>query len=135
MLDVATDPFATVAAAAKECGFPEATLKQLLKRMRTRYKPFNDALREVKRDELIKILEDRALRCIEYVDDFAMAKASLRDLAITAGVLIDKSLLLKGEPTAIFRNEDRRKLNELLPALIAEAKRRGVNIIDVTPVD
>lgn len=74
VLDVVTDPFATVAAAAKECGFPEATLKGLLKRMRTRYKPFDDALREVKKGEMIKLLEDRALRCVEYIDDFAMAR-------------------------------------------------------------
>lgn len=78
VLDMATEPFATIAAATKACGFPESTLKQLLKRMRTRYRPLDDAVRRVKREDMIQLLEDRAMRCIEYADDFAMSGASLR---------------------------------------------------------
>ena len=78
VLDLATDPFATIKAAAKECGFPESTLRQLLKRMEARYRPLNEAIREVKRGEVIKMLDDKVVRCLEYLDDFVMAGASAR---------------------------------------------------------
>ena len=131
-LDLATDPFTTIKAAAKACGFPESTLNALLRRMRTRYKPLDDAVRRVKDEEMIVLLEDRARRSLEYMDDYAMAGATLKDLAISAGVMIDKSRLLKDKPTQIFSLEDRRKITEILPIMLQEAERRGM-IVDVDP--
>ena len=76
--------------------------------------------------------EDRAHRCITYIDDFNMAGAGVRDLAVSAGVMIDKARLLKGEPTNIMRVQDIKELDELGKMLNAEMKRRGL-LIDVTP--
>ena len=126
VLDIATDPFMTIRAAAKECGFPPSTLHQFMKRIEARYKPLGDAIRTLKNDEMVKLLEDRARRIFNYMDDFAMATASLRDLAIAGGVVIDKARLLKDQPTQILTMQDRRHLDELGVALLKESVRRGL---------
>ena len=132
VLDIATDPFMTIRAAAKECGFPPSTLHQFMKRIEARYRPLGDAIRTLKNDEMVKLLEDRARRAFEYLDDFALAAASAKDLAIAGGVMIDKARLLKDQPTQIWSREDRRKQDQLMTALLVEAKRRGI-IVDATP--
>ena len=133
VLDIATDPFMTIRAAAKECGFPPSTLHQFMKRIEARYKPLGDAVTTLKNDEMIKLLEDRARRIFNYMDDFAMATAGLKDLAIAGGVVIDKALLLKDQPTKTGLSQDERKhLNELLPVLLDECRRRGIITVTET---
>ena len=132
LLDTAMEAFVHIEAAAKACGFPPSTARRLMKRMAARYKPLRDAIQPVKDQELILLLQDRALRCLQYADDFAMAGASLKDLLIGAGIAIDKAQLLKGEPTAITKFQDIRKLDEVGKLLQAEMERRGL-IVDVTP--
>ena len=64
----------------------------------------------------------------EFFDDKVMAEASARDIMLGIGVMIEKRNLLRGEPTAIISDHERKKLHELLPALIAESKRRGITV-------
>ena len=45
---------------------------------------------------------------------------------------IDKAQLLKGEPTAITKLQDMRKLDDLVEIFRKEAERRG-KLVDVTP--
>ncbi len=126
LIDAATSPFATVLQAAKACGFPPTTARRIMQRLEARYAPLNDAIRKVKREELIDLFEDRAQRCLFYMDDFSMAGAAVKDLAISAGIMTDKARLLKGEPTTIYSHQDIRKLDELGAALMKEMKRRGI---------
>ncbi len=49
-------------------------------------------------------------------------------MAIAWGILTDKTRLAKGEPTAIYRHEDVRQLDELGAALMKEMTRRGIAI-------
>ena len=132
LLDTALEPFVHIQAAARACGFPPSTAKRLMQRMAARYQPLRDAIAPVKDEELILLLQDRALRCLQYADDFAMAGAPLKDLLVSAGIAIDKAQLLKGEPTQITRLEDIRKLDQVGKLLQAEMERRGL-IVDVTP--
>ncbi len=132
LLDTALEPFIHIEAAAKACGFPPSTAKRLMQRMAARYKPLRDAIAPVKDEELILLLQDRALRCLQYADDFAMAGAPLQDLLVSAGIAIDKMQLLKGEPTTITRLEDIRKLDQVGKLLQAEMERRGL-IVNMTP--
>jgi DNA invertase Pin-like site-specific DNA recombinase len=127
-LDAVADPFATIAKAAKECGFPESTIRRFIRRLKVRYQPLDDAVRQVRTQELIQLFEDRASRALDYLDDYAMAGASARDLAVVAGVMVDKARLLKGQPTQILSHEERKNINELIPAVIKEARRRGITI-------
>jgi hypothetical protein len=59
-----------------------------------------------------------------------IATASFRDLSSMLGMSIEKRQLLKGEPTAITRFQDIRKLDEVAEMLNSELKRRG-KLIDV----
>jgi len=56
----------------------------------------------------------------------ALARTSPKDHVATLVKLVEKRQLLKGEPTAITRLEDVRKVDEALEALYAEAERRGL---------
>ncbi len=131
-IDKLTDPFTTIESAARACGLPRTTAQQLMKRLQTRYAPLKDAIREVKDRELARLCEDRAHRCLTYMDDFSMAGASVKDLAISAGVMIDKSRLLKDQATHVIKIQDVRKLDEMAELLHAEMERRGM-LVDVTP--
>jgi hypothetical protein len=61
-----------------------------------------------------------------------LASAPLRELVSAANMTIEKMQLLQGEPTAITRFQDIRKLDEVAEMLNSELKRRG-KLIDVTP--
>ncbi len=128
LIDAATSPFASIKAAAKACGFPESTARRIMERLQARYAPLEAAIRKVKSEELAGLFEDRAMRCVYYMDDFAMAGAPVKDLAISAGIMTDKARLLRGEATAIYSYKDIRKLDEIGAALMEEMKRRGITI-------
>ena len=83
-------------------------------------------LREVSVPQLIKLMGDRALALIESVDINAIADAKLRDKMVAFGILVDKLQLLSGQPTQRLDISDRRKMDELVIVMIAEAKRRGM---------
>jgi hypothetical protein len=79
-------------------------------------------------------LERRVARRLNVIDRyltddklFALLKlSSLKEVGIYEGIMMDKSLLLKGQPTVIIGNEDRKTLDENMPRLLAEMKRRGL---------
>jgi len=127
-LDVMTDPGATINKAAKLLGLPASTLRGFMRRMKLRNASALQDIREVKAAELVKLLDDRALKAISYINDDNLAGASPRDLAVVSGIMIDKSQLLQGQPTQIISHEERKKLNDLIPLLVNEAKRRGITI-------
>ena len=59
-------------------------------------------------------------------------RASVKDLAAVAGMMVDKRQLLRGEPTQVIKIQDVRKLDEMAKALHEEMERRGM-LVDVTP--
>lgn len=65
-------------------------------------------------------------------NEMALVKATPKDLATIVNGLVEKRQLLKGEPTAITKLQDIRKLDEVAAALDKEMKRRGM-LVDVTP--
>lgn len=84
---------------------------------------------EVRKQLLIELIESKALKLLLAIDETErMEKATVQQLAVAFGVLVDKARLLKGEPTAIYRHEDVRKLDELGAAIMSEMKRRGIAI-------
>ena len=55
-----------------------------------------------------------------------MAETKLRDLGVLLGIATEKVLLLEGSPTQIIGQAEQKKLEDLMPALLMEVKRRGV---------
>lgn len=62
------------------------------------------------------------------LDPVAIASASVADLTRLASMLTEKRALLRGEPTAIVRNEQRGGLDKVAAALMAEITRRGITL-------
>jgi transcriptional regulator with XRE-family HTH domain len=74
-------------------------------------------------------LEKKAHRILQSISDVNLATASLYQKASSMGVFIDKARLLRGESTQNVSVKDMRKVNDLLPVLMREAKRRNL-IVD-----
>lgn len=127
-IDAVTDPFTAIAQAIRDSGLPASTAEALLRRLRTRYRPVNAVLRDLKTGDLIRMLNERITLALEYMDEKVIAEASFRDLSLGTSAMIEKRNLLRGEPTQVVDFDTRKKLNILLPALIAEARRRGIAI-------
>lgn len=75
---------------------------------------------------------NKAAAIIAMMDDEAIRKASLSQKAIAAGVLIDKSQILKGQPSMVLGYAERKERRATRAALIEELKRRGA-LVEVTP--
>lgn len=139
LLEAGSDPNKALVAAAKSCGLDEKVTRRMLARMQAEFQPVLGEMRKVKTTEMLKALEDRAYRALMYMDDYALAKSSAKDLAVIAGIMLEKRALLRGEPTQILSIDDRSNMNELLPALLQEASKRGMfvdvidGMVDVTP--
>ncbi len=79
-------------------------------------------------------LERRVARRLNVLDRyltddklFALLQlSSLKEIGIYEGIMMDKSLVLKGQPTVIIGNEDRKAMDEVMPRLLVEMKRRGL---------
>jgi hypothetical protein len=133
VIDRVTDPWETLEQAAKDAGIPTSTASAIRRRMQTRYKSLPEQIKGVKTSQLLELIDDRLLRALNYMDDYALAGATARDLAFIVGVLADKRQILRGEPTQIFSNsEDRLRVNTAMEQLVAEAGRRGM-IVELQP--
>jgi hypothetical protein len=128
MIDAASDPLLKVKDALMEAGLPERVSEAMLKRLRLKFYGAVHEVRALKTHEIVRMCEEKLDMVRYYLDDKVMAEASARDLGLIAGVLIEKRALLRGEPTQIISDHERKKLNELLPLAIAEAQRRGLTL-------
>lgn len=79
-------------------------------------------------------LQRRVTRRLNVLDRFLtddklielLACSSLKEIGIYEGIMLDKSLVLQGQPTVIIGNDDRTAMNSVLPRLMDELKRRGM---------
>lgn len=75
---------------------------------------------------VLEEIEHRIMLVLRHVDPVSLSKANARELASVLNILVQNRQLLKGEPTQIVSAEDRRQIKDMIPALMAEAKRRGL---------
>jgi len=79
-------------------------------------------------------LQRRVARRLNVVDRFLtdeklielLAFSNLKEVGIYEGILLDKSLVLQGQPNVIIGNEDRARMDQVMPKLLTELKRRGL---------
>ncbi len=116
----------------RAAGIPGKVSEAVVRRMLVKHADVVTLKKKINTNEILDRLDDDIYLIGSYIDDKVAAEASLRDLAQAKAILIDKRQLLRGEPTAIVSDYERKKIHELLPALVAEAKRRSITI-DVTP--
>lgn len=128
LLDAMSEPITKLRIAMAEAGLPEKVSETLIHRIRVKYSGVITETRNLKTNEILDMLGKKIHLGMTYLDDKVMSEASARDLMLGLGVMVEKRQLLRGEPTAIVTDLERKKLNELLPALIAESRRRGLTI-------
>lgn len=78
--------------------------------------------------EFLQRIEAAARGLLDSISPLDLAKAGVRDKAIAIGILMDKRALLRGEPTQILSHEERVRLPDVLKALDAEVRRRGLSV-------
>ena len=123
-----TEAINRVNAQLKAAGLPDKVSERLIRRLRVKYADAVTSTRELKTNEILQMLGQKIDLAAFYLDDKVMAEASARDLMLGAGVLIEKRNLLRGEPTQILSDKERKTIHELMPELLAEAKRRGLTV-------
>ena len=106
---------------ARDTGIPHQTIRYWLTD-ESRYSEFKN----VKRVELTEKLDFTANLLVDSITPEKIADANLSQIATAAGIMVDKSQLLKGLPTNISENIERVELTVVLQNALAEA-------IDVTP--
>ena len=89
-----------------------------------------DGKRPVKIDTplILSMIEERLVTALQMMDSTTVASMSPRDLNSMISMLTEKRNLLRGEPTAIVRNDQRGSLEKVGALLLAEMARRGIAI-------
>lgn len=105
---------------------PKGIAEAIERRLKAKSMPSEAVPYQPTEKEVIRLLEQKLWLALQYLDDFALAAASAKDVASTVDLLIENIQLLKGKPTSIMSHSERRQINELIPLLLDEAKRRGV---------
>lgn len=128
LIEFAEDPECNVARLAEACGLPKGTARHIADRLRTRYLPVTEKIKEFTTASLLEKIESKLPMLLDGITQEKVTDSALREIAVAFGVLAEKRQLLKGEPTQILSHAERQNLNELLPSLVHEAKRRGITI-------
>jgi len=134
-IDAMTDPLReSIYKIAKEVGLGDRAAQLLYERLQTRYGPLTRKLEEVKTEQLLGLVSSNAKRLLEEIHGRELGETMVRDLAVSAGIMMDKRQLLMERPTQIVGTSDeRRKLDEVARELLKEAVRRGL-VVDIDPV-
>jgi hypothetical protein len=72
--------------------------------------------------------EGKLYRALLMLDNAVIASAGPRDLTQMINMILKKRNLLKREPTVIIRQDQREGLNRVAGLLLAEMRRRGIQI-------
>ena len=139
MAEIAKNPEYTPITALKASGYSRKDAELLDRRIKKEYPVVLEAVKPITREAL----EKRISRRLEIIDTFfteekliqKLEKANLRDITIMEGTMMDKLLILRGQPSMIIGHLERGKLNELVPALLEEIKRRGLKQITETKAE
>jgi DNA-binding CsgD family transcriptional regulator len=128
IVDGMTEPLQKLMDAMEANGVPDRAAQALIRRLKTKFFDTVTEVRNLKTIEIDDMLGKKIHLFLSYMDDKVVGEASARDLAMGVAQLIEKRQLLRGEPTQIISDHERKKLNELTPLLIEEARRRGLVI-------
>ena len=79
-------------------------------------------------------LQRRVTRRVNVLDRFLtddklielLSFSSLKEIGIYEGIMLDKSLVLQGQPNVIIGSDDRSAMASVLPRLLQELKKRNL---------
>ncbi|MDZ4342140.1 MAG: hypothetical protein U1E51_06835 [Candidatus Binatia bacterium] len=114
--------------AAQAAGVPVRMAMALGRRIQLNYGPVREEIKRLTLVERVEKTFGAADMILSYIDDASIAGMSAKDLAMAYGILVDKALVMGGRPNVIVDFNSRRRLEQLMPEFIAEAKRRGITV-------
>lgn len=134
--DAASDPTAESQRAAidrvndelQRAGIPGKVSQAIVRRMRVRYGNAITVKRALTTNEILKGIDEQIFLIDSYIDDKVCAESNLRDLGLVKAALLEKRNLLRGEPTQIISDSERKKMIELMGPLVTEMSRRGFTV-------
>lgn len=138
VMSLATNPFDErfdeLRASCKKAGMKPSLVAAIIRRMRSDLAAPHAEMKRLSLREMTDQLESKIALVLGAMDEYSVANASLKDQSIALGILVDRHQLLSGKPTQIIDMTARMQLQQLLPAMVAEAARRGM-AIDVPMVE
>lgn len=115
--------FLEMAAAA---GVPGRAAQALGRRIQGNLGVVSQEMRSMTLAERVTDITAKADWVASHIDPVSIAGMNAKDIALTWKLLIDGAQLLGGKPTAIVDFNVRRRLEVLMPEMLAEARRRGI---------
>lgn len=113
---------------AASAGIPPRVATALGRRIERQFGSVTGAIKKLALAEQVTATTAAAQLVLAHIDEVSIAGMDAKNLAIAYGVLVDKSLLLGGKPTSIVDFNVRQRLTVLMPAMLAEAARRGITM-------
>jgi len=114
---------------AMSTGTPVRMAQAIGRRIQLNYGPVREEMKRLmSTKERVEATYAAAEKALGYIDDLSITGMNAKDLATTYGILVDKALVMGGKPNVIVDFNARRKLEALMPEMMAEAKRRGITI-------
>ena len=110
---------------AEECQVPIKTLQYWI-HQEERYSQF----RQQKQEDLATKYEANLHRLTDSIADHNLESATLQAKATAVGILTEKMLLLRGQPTSITASVDKLDISIILQSALEEALG---NVIDIEP--
>lgn len=114
--------------ACKKNGLAPRVANGLIQRLKSKYAPVVGELKRLSVEQMSGEFEKKINLVLHYIDEYAISQASAKDLGALLGILVDRHQLLNNRPTAIVDMTTRQQLSELVPAVVEEARRRGISL-------
>ena len=121
------DPRAFIEMAAS-AGIPPRVAGALARRIEAAYGPVRSEIKKLTLAEQVTATTAAAQLVLAHIDEVSIAGMNAKDLAIAYGVLVDKALVLGGKPNVVVDFNVRSRIEILMPAMLAEAARRGITV-------
>lgn len=114
--------------ACKRAGLRPSIVNALERRMKVQYGPVVAEGKRMLAEEILPMLQEKIQTGAGYLDDYAWSTMSGKDIGVVMGILIDRHELLSGRPTQRVDFTARLEVAQSLPMLMAEARRRGIEL-------
>jgi len=82
----------------------------------------------IKPDDLLSASQEKLCLALSYLDVHQLSVAKATELISVIKQLFDITQVLQGKPTTITANNNRKALTQLIPLVLKEAERRGLQV-------
>lgn len=131
ILQTAEEPTKPRTWRAEDSKLPLNAARALDRKLQQKYSGEMEQIRPLATEALERRLTRRLDIVDRYLDEETLlsklSESRLKDIGIYEAILLDKLLVIRGQPTAILRMEDSMKLDELGQAILQEIRRRGLS--------